>query len=342
MARANVPYRNFTGGTGGIDRRTLVALLGGATAAWPVAAWAQQSAIPVVCFVRSTTAHGFGHLEAALRQGLKETGFVAGENVIIEYHYTDNQLDRLPVLIDELIRRPVNVIVGNLVSAQAAKVATTSVPIVFATGSDPVEDDLVGSLNRPGGNVTGLVFFAAVLGAKRLELLRQIVPKATTIGVLVHPGNSNTEAERSDVQAAAKTIGKQLIILDARSARDIEAAFATFVERDAGALFIGAGAFMNAHRERIVTLAARYALPASYALRESVAAGGLISYGASITDAYRRVGIYAGRILNGEKPGDLPVMRSTKVELVLNLKTAKTLGIAIPPTLLALADEVIE
>jgi putative ABC transport system substrate-binding protein len=324
-----------------MKRRQFIALLSGA-AAWPHAVRAQQAAMPVVGFVRSTTAHGFGHLEAALRQGLKETGFVAGENVAIEYRYADNQLDRLPVLIAELIRRPVNVIVGNLVSAQAAKAATTTVPIVFATGSDPVQDGLVSSLNRPGGNVTGLVFFAAVLGAKRLELLHQIVPKATTIGVLVNPGNSNTEAERSDVQAAAETIGKQLIILDARSARDIEAAFATFVERGAGALFIGAGAFMNAHRERIVALAARYALPASYAPRESVAAGGLMSYGASITDAYRHVGIYAGRILNGEKPGYLPVMRSTKVELVLNRKTAKALGLKIPESFLVRADEVIE
>ena len=298
--------------------------------------------MPVVGYVRTTTAHGFEHLEAALRQGLKETGFVAGKNVAIEYRYANNQRDRLQALIAEMIGRPVNVIVGNLRSAQAAKAATTTVPIVFATGSDPVQDGLVSSYNRPGGNVTGLVFFAAVLGAKRLELLCQIAPKATTIGVLVNPGISNTEAERSDVQAAAKTIGKQLIILDARSVRDIEAAFATFVERGAGALFIGAGAFMNAHRERIVTLAARHALPASYALREAVAAGGLTSYGASITDAYRQVGIYAGRILNGEKPSDLPVMRSTKVELVLNRKTAKALGIAIPPTLLALADEVIE
>jgi putative ABC transport system substrate-binding protein len=236
----------------------------------------------------------------------------------------------------------VSVIVGNLVSALAAKAQTSTVPIVFATGSDPVLDGLVGSLNRPGGNVTGLVFFAAVLGAKRLELLRQLVPKATTIGVLVNPGISNTEAERSDVQAAAKAIGQQLVILDARDARDIEAAFATFVERGAGALFVGAGSFMNAHREHIVALAAKHALPASYALRESVAAGGLMSYGASITDAYRQVGVYAGRILKGENPGELPVMRSTKVELVLNLKTARTLGLDIPPTLLALADEVIE
>jgi ABC-type uncharacterized transport system substrate-binding protein len=323
-------------------RREFLCGLAGAAIAWPRAVRAQPAVMPVVAFVRTTTAHGFAHLETALRQGLKETGFVAGKNVAIEYRYANNQLNHLHALIAEMVRRPVNVIVGNLRSAQAAKAATTTVPIVFATGSDPVQDGLVSSYNRPGGNVTGVVFFAAAIGAKRLEQLCRIAPKATTIGVLVNPGVSNTEAERSDVQAAAKTIGKQLIILDARSARDIEAAFATFVERGAGALFIGAGAFMNAHRERIVALAARHALPASYALRESVAAGGLMSYGASITDAYRWVGIYAGRILNGEKPGDLPVMRSTKVELVLNRRTAKALGIAIPPTLLALADEVIE
>jgi putative ABC transport system substrate-binding protein len=324
-----------------MKRRDFVAGLGSAVA-WPRVVRAQPAAMPVVAFVRTTTAQGFTHLEAALRQGLKETGFVTGKNVAIEYHYANNQLNRLQALIAEMIRRPVNVIVGNLRSAQMAKAATTTVPIVFATGSDPVQDGLVSSYNRPGGNVTGVVFFAAAIGAKRLELLCQNAPKATTIGVLVNPGISNTEAERSDVQAAAKTIGKQLIILDARSVRDIEAAFATFVERGAGALFIGAGAFMNAHRERIVALAARHALPASYALRESVAAGGLMSYGASITDAYRQVGTYTGRILNGEKPSDLPVMRSTKVELVLNRKTAKALGITIPPMLLALADEVIE
>jgi putative ABC transport system substrate-binding protein len=216
------------------------------------------------------------------------------------------------------------------------------VPIVFVTGSDPVHDGLVASLNRPGGNVTGVVFFSTELAGKRLELLRQLVPKATTIGMLVNPNNPNTEAGRRDVQAAAQAIGQQLIVLDVSSVRDIETAFATFVQRGAGALLAGGGSFMNSHRERIIALAARHSLPASYPQRESVVAGGLMSYGSSITDAYRQVGIYAGRILKGEKPGDLPVIRSTKFAFVLNLKTAKALGIEISDRVLALADEVIE
>jgi putative ABC transport system substrate-binding protein len=327
---------------GHMKRREFILAFGGATVAWPLAVRAQQPAMPVVGFLRSASLADATHLVTAFRQGLKEAAFVEGQNVAVEYRSGENDRDRLTAVVTELVRRPVAVIVGNTPSALAAKAATTTVPIVFATGSDPVTDGLVTSLNRPGGNVTGVVFFSAVLGPKRLELLRQLVPKATTIAMLVNPNSPETEAERRDVQAAALAIGQQLVILDVNNDRDIEAAFATFVQRGAGALFAGTGGFLFSNRERIVALAARHKLPASYSVREFVAAGGLMSYGPSITDAYRQAGLYAGRILKGEKPGDLPVMRSTKFDFVINLKTAKALGLDIPPTLLALADEVIE
>jgi len=298
--------------------------------------------MPVVGFLRSTPLAGSSHLVTAFRQGLKETGFIEGQNVAIEYRWVDDQVDRLPALAADLIRQHVAVIVANITAAFVVKAATTTVPIVFLTGSDPVKDGLVTTLNRPGSNITGLVFISDELGTKRLQLLRQFVPKATIIGLLVNPNNPGTQEERRNVQAAALAIGQQIIIVDVSSDRDIETAFATLVQRGAGALLVGSGAFLFSKRELLVALAARHALPACYPVREFSATGGLMSYGTSIADAYRQVGIYTGRILKGEKPGELPVMRSTKFEFVLNLKTAKTLGLEIPPTLLALTDEVIE
>jgi putative tryptophan/tyrosine transport system substrate-binding protein len=324
-----------------MKRREFITLLTGAAAAWPLAAHAQP-AMPVIGFLRSTSAADSTLFVTAFRQGLKETGFVEGQNVAIEYRYADNQPDRLPALVAELIGRPVAVIFANAPAAIVAKAATTTVPIVFAVGDDPVKDGLVASLNRPGGNVTGVVFIAGALGAKRLDLLRKLVPNATTIGVLVNPNSRETEAERKDVQAAAQAIGLQPIVLAVSSDRDLDTAFATFVQRGTGALLVGSGPFVTSYRERIVALAARHALPASYNLREFVEAGGLMSYGASITDAYRQVGIYAGRVLKGEKPADLPVMQSTKFEFVINLKTAKALGLTVSYQMQLLADEVIE
>ena len=324
-----------------MQRRDFLGVLSGA-AAWPLAARAQQPVMPVIGFLRSASLADATNFVAAFRQGLKESGFVEGQNVAIEFRSAEDHVERLPALVAELIRRPVAVIVANSDAALAAKAATTAVPIVFSTGGDPVSEGLVTSLNRPGGNITGVVFFTSVLGAKRLELLRQLAPKATTIGVLLNPSSPTTEADRRNVQIAAQAIGQQLVILDVSSEGDIETAFATFVQSGAGALLVGSGAFMYSHRERLTALAARHALPASYVWREAAVAGGLMSYGPSITDAYRQAGVYAGRILKGEKPADLPVMRATKFEFVINLKTAKTLGLEVPAQLLALTDDVIE
>jgi len=318
-------------------RRDFIAGLGGATVL-PFAARAQQ-AMPVVGYLRSTPSRPFENIAAAFREGLKKAGFVEGHNVAIESRYAENQLDRLPALAAELIGRRVSVIVANSSAARAAKAATSTIPIVFTVGNDPVRDGLVASLNRPGGNVTGVTFLSGVLGTKRLELLRQFVPKATSIAVLVNPNTSETEIERNNLQAAAQAIGQQIIVADVGNGSDIEAAFASFVQRGAGALLAGTGAFLNSQRQLIVALAARHGIPAIYAAREFAEAGGLMSYS---TGAYRQAGIYAGRILKGEKPGDLPVVQATKFEFVLNLKTAKVLGLEFHPQLLGIADEVIE
>jgi putative ABC transport system substrate-binding protein len=292
--------------------------------------------------LRNTPSASFEHIVAALRRGLTEAGFVDGRNVAIEQRWAEGRDDRLPDLLADLISRNAAVIVANTAGARAAKAAATAAAVVFATGSDPVRDGLVASLNRPGANFTGVVFITSELGTKRLELLRQLAPKATTVAMLVGPSGTETEAERADVQRAAQAFGQQLVVAEATSEAEIEAAFAMFVERAAGALLVGTGAVTNSHQETIVAPAARHAIPTIYSLREYVSIGGLISYGASITDAYRQAGVYAGRILKGEKPADLPVMQSTKFELVLNLKTATALGLEVPDKLLALADEVIE
>jgi putative ABC transport system substrate-binding protein len=324
-----------------IQRREFIVTLGSA-AAWPFAARAQQPAMPVVGFLRSASLADATHLVTAFRQGLKEAGFVEGQNVAVEYRSAEDHADRLPALVADLIGRQAAAIVGNTPAAIAAKAATTTVPIVFVTGTDPVRDGLVASLNRPGGNVTGVSFLAGQLGPKRLELLRQLVPNATRIAVLVKTDSPEAVAEHRDVQSAAQAVGQQLIVVDVESVRDIEAAFKMFVQRGAGALFIGTGAFTNSHRELLAAFALTHRLPAISSLREFAGAGGLMSYGTSITDGYRQAGIYAARILKGEQPADLPVTQSSKFEFVLNLRSAKALGLEIPPTLLALADEVIE
>jgi putative tryptophan/tyrosine transport system substrate-binding protein len=326
-----------------MKRREFITLLGGAAITWPLAARAQQPAMPVIGFLDARSLDVDADLVAAIRQGLTETGYVEGRNLRIEYRWAEGQINRLPALATDLVGRRVAVIMtGGNAAAPAAKAATKSIPIVFSTGDDPVTQGLVDSLSRPGGNLTGVTTFARALVTKRLGLLQELAPQATTIALLVNPDDPTGGAQTIATETAARAIGRQLVVMQARSEREIDAAFMMIVERQVGALLIGSDAFLRSRRNQIVALTARYALPTMHNVREDAEAGGLISYGADFVDGYRKVGVYAGRILKGEKPADLPIQQPTKFQLVINLKTAKALGLTVPPNLLATADEVIE
>ena len=325
-----------------MKRREFITLLGGAAVAWPLAARAQQPATPVIGLLDQRSPDALADRLRGFRQGLKDAGFVEGQNAAIEYRWAENQLDRLPELAADLVRRQVAVIVApaGLAPALAAKAATKTIPIVFVIADDPVRLGLVASLARPGGNLTGINFLSGELTAKRLELLRELMPSATRVAVLVNPANA--ENPEREVEAAARSIGLQIQTLNASTIREINAAFATFVRERPDAVFVGLDPFFNSRRIQLVQLAARYAIPASYPARDFAEAGGLMSYGADIADAWRQAGSYAGRILKGAKAADLPVVQSSKFELVFNVQTAKALGLDVPPLLQHRADEVIE
>jgi ABC-type uncharacterized transport system substrate-binding protein len=326
-------------------RRDALGLLGGAVMSWPLRASAQQSAMPVVGFLGGTSADTFADRLRAFRQGLADTGYAEGENVGIEYRWADNQIDRLPELAAELVRRKVAVIVatGGVPSAFAAKAATTTIPIIFGVGEDPARLGLVASVARPGGNLTGINFISTELAAKRLELLRELVPRAARVAVLVNPANvTSTETTLRDLEPAARAIGLQVQVLTTGTSREIDAAFATFVRERPDALFVGQDVFFNSRRVQLANMAARHAIPMTSGSRDIAEVGGLMSYGANITDAHHQIGVYTGRILKGSKPADLPVVQASKFELVINAQTARMLGLTVPPTLLSIADEVIE
>jgi putative tryptophan/tyrosine transport system substrate-binding protein len=327
-----------------VKRRTFVAGLGGA-AAWPLVARAQQPAMPVIGYFGIASPDLFANRLRAFRQGLSENGYVEGRNVAIEYRWAEGHYDRIPALIEDLVRRQVRVIAapGSTPATLAAKAATTTIPVVFVTATDPVAAGLVASLNRPGGNLTGVAALALELGPKQLELLREVVPTATVIALLVNPASRVlAETQSSDLQATARVLGLQLHVLHARAASDFDAVFATLGQLRVGGLVIGGEALFTGGSEQLAALALRHAMPAIYQFREFAAAGGLMSYGANLNDAHRLAGVYTGRILAGQKPADLPVQQSTKLELTINLKTAKALGLEVPATVLARADEVIE